>query len=114
VFYLDGAAVETISEMGVSQSFVHIGPQSWTLPVGLVFDTATVNYSLLTSTTALTTIQSVPDIFDTFGSTERPFFRHSSFEYIEGAVPVPGTLTLVAIGLAGFGLRRSSRRKRHL
>jgi hypothetical protein len=115
-FWQDGIQVEQIDETDVSQQILHLGANIWTLSTGLEFDTITMSYELLTSTTEPpnptgidTTIRNTTDILLNFpNSTSNLFFRHDSISYVS-AVPVPAAVWLFGSGLIGLlGVRKKS------
>ena len=119
---LDGSSVFSTTEFGVDQQEVHVGAQRWDLPSGLAFDTVVVSWlfnsidPLPSEVATLDVINTVisatgADIFESFSSPERPFFRSDSIEYVTSAVPLPATLPLLLGAIGGFaGLRRLRRR----
>lgn len=113
VFFLDGIEVASIIDTNITQSFVHIGAEHWTLAAGLEFDTVSMNYSLLSSTAASTVIQPASrgsqDFFDSFGSAGSPFFRSDEISYQTASVPESSSLALLVVGFLGIRLARYRR-----
>lgn len=109
-FLLNGTEVENITELSTIQSEVHIGAQSWTLPVALEFDTIVMTYDLLSATevdgavAVDTTIRDRPDIFGSISNPERPFFRNSNISF--NAIPEPATIGLLLVGFLAMGNTR--------
>ncbi len=114
-FWLDGVLVDTISEPGISESYVHIGPQLWTLSTGLEFDQVMVDLSFIaTDTAGPTTVNTSNGLFINFGgaSPNQPFTASSAISYNQvSAVPLPAGLPLILSGLAGLGLIARRRRR---
>lgn len=114
-FYLDGTEILSarITDINVLQETVHVGAQSWDLSSGLEFDAVFMDYELVSSTAD--TVISDPltdDYFNSFGSSDRPFFRHSSISYVTKSSSVPdGGATAALLGLSLAGLLRMQRRK---
>ena len=104
LFLLNGVQVANITELGVSQSFAHIGAQSWSLLAGLEFDQILMDYDLLSSTAA-TVIGSAPNIFNGFGLSGSPFFDSNKISY-QASVPEPSIIALFGLGLLGLGFAR--------
>jgi hypothetical protein len=104
-FFLNGLSVLTISELGVAQSSVHIGPQSWSIVAGISFDNIVMQYDLVSSTTD-TTISIRDGIFETFGIPGNPIFNNGNISYNSASVPEPSTLAIFALGMIGLASRR--------
>lgn len=107
--YLDGLQVAQVEELGVAQKFVHIGGQLFDWMAPMQFDEFIIEYELLSSAAATTTITDQPDIV-----AFAPFFRESYVVYNKvdsSAVPDSGsTLALLSIALLGaIALRRKGR-----
>lgn len=104
-FLLNGGNVNTITETGIAQNFVHVGAQNWNLAAGLEFDTVSMVYDLLAiNTLGTTTINTALSIFASFGASDRPFFNSPDVSYNTAqVVPLPAALPMLVAGLAGLG-----------
>lgn len=107
--FLDGVQITQRVELGIGQSAVHIGNQSFSFVAGMQFDQLVVSYELLASSSLSSTIVGIPDII-----TFNPFFRSSRISYIQGStseIPEPGTLAIFGLGLLGMAATRRQRRR---
>ena len=112
-FSRNGSTVNTITETGVVQSYVHAGANIWTLAPSLEFDTVTLVWDFLaTSGPGDTTIATLASIFGGFGNGDKPFYNSPAISYNTPTVPLPAALPLLAASLAGLGFAGVRRRKK--
>lgn len=101
---LDGVLQFSLSELGISNSYAHIGTNSVSLGAGLRFDAVELDYQLLGSDSVDNRIVNIAwpggEPFGYFGS---------DIAYVAGSAPEPGMLALWAIALIAAGLARRAR-----
>jgi hypothetical protein len=116
-FLRNGLTVATIADPGLIQSSIHVGGQQFDLALGLEFDQVLVDWEFLSITPDVigqdtTVINTEPGFFNAFGDPERPFYNASEISFIRAqAMPVAGSLPLMAGALVAFGVvaRRRNR-----
>jgi len=108
-FYLNNTLITKDIDNNTLQQFIHIGAQAFSLSIGQLFDQVIVDYSLI-STTSTTTIIQTDNVYWSVSFLDSP----NDVAYREGQqevpVPEPTTLALFGIGLAGLGFARKKRK----
>ena len=100
----NGGNVYTYSELGASNSFVHLGTNTVTLAAGLEFDTISLSYTVNSANAGSTPTSLLP-----WPGLAPEQYSPDSITYTQAqAVPEPSTYGLMALGLGvvGFAARR--------
>jgi hypothetical protein len=110
-FFNDGGLVQNITESGITQQFIHVGAQQWTLAAGTVFDQVMLSWTLLSiDPNGPSTISSAD--FLNSGNGIGVFFDNPNVSFSASVVPVPAALPLLITSIVGaYGVARRRNRK---
>ena len=100
--FLDGAVVFVETETPSGRCCAELGPNSWSLPIGLTFDEVVLSYTLLSSDAS----------FGFDGGLWNTPFDGATFTAAP-AVPLPAALPLFASGLGALGLLGWRRKRKN-